>query len=98
MAGKLRPGDAREAEQAGMTQYQALTYGVAHSLWARTALIDDNPAAIWGLVVPNILGPVAHPWLLTTHAVERHKKRLVREAFAAVLAKCALRYPECRAA
>lgn len=80
MAGNLRAGDAREVDLAGLTQHEALADGVRRSAWSSAALVDGVPAAMWGLIVPDMLGGVAHPWLLTTPAVERHRKRLVREA------------------
>lgn len=84
MAPHLRPGDLAEIAAGGMDALGALLDGVRRSLWARAALVDGVPAAMWGVTAASFFAPAAHPWLLTTELVERHKKRFLRECRAQV--------------
>ena len=74
----LRPGDAREIEAFGLTPREALARSLARSIWADAYLVDGEVAALMGMTLSTLLGGVAMPWLLTGHAVDRHRKAFLR--------------------
>lgn len=63
MAARLLPEDEAEMAAVGMSGRRALYRSWRGSLWARTALVDGEPAAMWG-VSGAPLGDVGIPWLL----------------------------------
>ena len=80
MATKLRVKDLEELEAAYLTPRRALWRGFRRSLWTRTAFVDGEIAAIWGLNAPSAIGFVGVPWLLTAPALERAAFAFIREA------------------
>lgn len=78
----MRAADAREALRAtGLGPVQVLRESVAASegrAWA--AYFDGQPAALYGLVVPELTGGVAVPWLLTGEAVAKSPGAFLRIA------------------
>ena len=75
---RLRPGDAREIAALGYTQEEGIGRSVARSLWADAYLADGEVAAIAGLCLPSLLGPIASLWLVTGTPVDRHRKEFLR--------------------
>jgi hypothetical protein len=72
MAPHLRQAEVDEVGALAMSPLYALIYSLTHSLQAWTWLVDDKPAAMWGLRVDSMLGNYAVAWLLTTDAVEKY--------------------------
>ena len=72
----LREADRKEITDLGVKPKRAIYRAFRNSLWSRTAFVDDEIAAMWGLCVgmrPGVsaLSPLAVPWLHTTPAAER---------------------------
>ena len=74
MAPHLRDADAAEVIALGVTPLYALVESVRGSLVSWVALEDGEPICIWGVSAVDALGQAGCPWLLTTPAVERHKR------------------------
>lgn len=66
MVGHLRAGDVAELAAVGLTDREALEYGLAHSIEAWTAVSAGVAMGMYGLAVDGALSDEAHPWLLTT--------------------------------
>ncbi len=66
----LREDDRREVEGLGLTARQALWRSFKRSVYTRTAIIDGEPVAAWG-VAGSLLGLTGQPWLLTTEGVKK---------------------------
>lgn len=60
---KLQAIDVRTAERLGLKPHVALWRAYKKSLFCRTAFINGELVAIWG-VVGTFLGPVGYPWLI----------------------------------
>lgn len=60
----MRPKDRKEAEALGMKAEKALYLTFKHGLLRRTALIDGEVAAMWG-VTGTPLSIVGRPYLVT---------------------------------
>lgn len=86
LAPRLRAADALEIKRsAGQTSLAILVKSVEASEGrAGVVLFDGQLACAYGLVKPDLMGPVAVPWLLTTDVVERHKLTFFRIAKAVV--------------
>jgi len=77
IANRMRDIDRRECEAMGQTPKQALRAALASSSRAWTALVDDQPEAMFGVVVRSALGGEAVPWFLGSDEVYRHGRELV---------------------
>lgn len=77
LARDLRAIDRAECEAMGRTAKAALRHGILASAWARTALVDGEPQAMFGVVVENALTGVGVPWFLGTDAVYRHGRAML---------------------
>lgn len=53
----------------GRTPIQALTLGLKASVDCFTAIVDDKPEAMLGLVPKNVLEGEGQPWMLGTDAI-----------------------------
>lgn len=89
LAPKLRAEDLAEIEGTGNTAKRSLWRGYRNSILCKTAFIDDEVAAMWGLCVGGaagvtLLSDIGRPWLLTSAAVEQLPFAVVREARRAV--------------
>lgn len=60
----LRPEDRKEIEDAGNTPERAISLTLRCAIYSKTALVDGNPAAIWG-IAGNVLSDTGVPFLLT---------------------------------
>lgn len=73
VAADMRADDVREVwELGGFSPFEALESSLAHPGVHYTALFDDEPAAIFGVVHPSLMAAVGIPWLLGTPLLERH--------------------------
>ena len=73
----MRDPDRLECEAMGRTPKQALRLSLAVSDKAWTALVDDQPEAMFGVMVDSVLGRTAVPWFLGTDEVYRHGRELI---------------------
>lgn len=70
VAPRLRKADREEiTASSGLRPAQILRGSLRRSAWARAALIENEVAALFGIVD---LGRMAHPWLVTTVTVDRY--------------------------
>lgn len=70
LARAMRADDAAEAIVLGFDPRKLLRASFRFSLYARTAYVDGEIAAMFGLA-GDVLSDVGHPWLITTAAIER---------------------------
>ena len=75
----LRTGDRAEIDAAGITDARAVWRSFSASILCRTAFVDGEIAAMWGLG-GTLMAERGSPWLLTTPAVEKVPFAMVREA------------------
>lgn len=92
MVGRLRLDHVAELAARGLTEQAAFDIALRYSIEAWTAFEGLEPVGMWGLTVPSLLGDEAHPWLLPTPALLRHRVRFWREMKAGVAGMLA-RYP-----
>ena len=73
----MREIDTVECTAMGKSPKQALrqALGTSHKAW--TALVDDKPEAMFGVVTESLLGATAVPWFLGTDEVYRHGRELL---------------------
>jgi hypothetical protein len=69
---RLRAGDAAEVLLFGLDGVQAIEQSMRDSLASECIVLDGEPAAVLGLLMPDLTSGVGVPWILTTEAVERH--------------------------
>jgi len=77
LAPRLRTIDRVECEAMGQTGEQALRHGLDAGAQTWTALIDDEPHAMFGVVVECPASSHAIPWFLGSDQVMRHARLLV---------------------
>jgi hypothetical protein len=75
----MRQDDAEEVRAFGESRIRAVNRAFRSGVMCRTAFVDGEIAAMWGLG-GNLLSNVGHPWLLTTAAAERSPFLYVRVA------------------
>jgi hypothetical protein len=78
MARLMRAEDRAEIEGFGLSPKRTLLRLYAGSGMTRTAFVDGELAAVWGLE-KMLLSDVGQPWLFTTAAVERVPMAFFRE-------------------
>lgn len=78
LASRMREADRIEVAALGRTPETALRNGLRGSLWALTALVDDEPHAMLGLVPVNAMVGEACPWMLGSEAIYDHGRDLLR--------------------
>ncbi len=76
---RLRDGDAMEIAALGETQESALAKTLGRAVWAETYLVDGEPGAIVGIILPSLLGSIASPFLITGQPIERHRKSFMEQ-------------------
>jgi hypothetical protein len=79
LARTLRDGDRLEMTSLGLSPVMALRRAFRGAIIRRTAIIDGEIAAMWGME-GAMLGPVGYPWMLTAPPVERVPIAFLREA------------------
>lgn len=77
IANRMREIDARECVALGHTPKQALRRCWSRSSIAWTALVDEQPEAMFGVVVQSVLDAEGAPWFLGTDEVYRHGKAMI---------------------
>jgi hypothetical protein len=78
LAANLRDGDRLEVASFGKEPRSALRLSFRHAILRRTAIVDGEIAAMWGLG-GSMLDDTGYPWLLTSPAVERVPVSFLRE-------------------
>jgi hypothetical protein len=78
LAASMREMDRLEVEAFGRTPERALTLGLASSIWALTALVDDVPEAMMGVAPLNMLDGIGVPWMLGSERIYDHGRDLAR--------------------
>jgi len=63
----------------GVSPLQALRRAFRGAIIRRTAIIDEQIAAMWGLE-GTMLGNIGYPWMLTAPPIEKIPVAFVREA------------------
>jgi hypothetical protein len=91
LAERLRAQDLEELRAAGWSDpHAALTASIERSRWSCLALIDGEPAALYGCAEQGTaLVPIGVPWMLGTELVPRHARVLQRYARAYIAAMLA---------
>ena len=79
LARTLRDGDRLEVASAGLTPAATLRTAFRHAIIRRTAIVDGEIAAMWGMG-GEMLGEVGYPWMLTAPPVERVPIGFLKEA------------------
>tara|TARA_Y100001951_G_scaffold47587_1_gene37589 strand:- start:214 stop:675 length:462 start_codon:yes stop_codon:yes gene_type:complete len=77
VANRMRAIDRRECEAFGKSPKAALRDGLMRSDIAWTALVNERPEAMFGVVVESVLGGDGRPWFLGTDEVYRHGRALL---------------------
>lgn len=93
LAAALRPRDAAEIAGVGISPKKALYRAFRNSVMCKTAFVDGEIAAMWGLCVglrPGVspLSDLGVPWLHTSAAVERIPVSFVKIAKAELALMC----------
>lgn len=78
LAARMRHADKLEVGAFGRTPETALRGGLRASLWALTALVDDEPHAMMGVSPVNMIEGVGCPWMLGSERVYSHARDLAR--------------------
>ncbi len=78
LAANMREADRIEIGAFGRTPRTALRSGLAASVWALTALVDDEPHAMMGVAPVNVMEGVGVPWMLGSEKIYDHARDLVR--------------------
>lgn len=78
--------DVREADRkevfrtTGLSVTESLYDSVEASKEAFIVLYNDKSLCIFGVIVPNHLSNIAHPWFITTNKIENHKKEFLKKS------------------
>jgi hypothetical protein len=76
----LRKQDEAEVRSAGITPARGVWRSFKRSILpAKTAFVDNEIAAMWGLG-GNLLSDIGVPWILTAPAIEKVPLALVKES------------------
>ncbi len=78
LAANMREADRIEIGAMGRTPQTALRNGLAASVWALTALVDDEPQAIMGVAPVSVMEGFGVPWMLGSERIYDHARDLVR--------------------
>lgn len=80
IADHLRDQDRVEIAALGKTDFRAaLHQSVAESNWAKVAVLNAEPIAVFGCgEYGSLLAPIGVPWLLGTDAVQTRRRDLMR--------------------
>jgi hypothetical protein len=77
---RLRVGDAAECAMFGLDGVRAIEESIAASMSAECLLIDGVPAAVFGMVMKDLMGTTGALWILTTDAIESNRIAYARFA------------------
>ncbi len=78
LASRMREADRIEVGAFGKTPARALRLGLSSSLWALTAIVDDEPHAMMGVSSLNMIEGVGVPWMLGSEKIYDHARDLIR--------------------
>lgn len=78
LAEHMRSADVMECTAIGRSPQEALSTALRSSLWALTAIVDDEPHAMLGVTSRNMIEGVGVPWMLGTERVYDHGRDLLR--------------------
>ena len=78
LAANLRLGDRLEIASFGKEPRSALRLSYRNAILRRTAIVDGEIAAMWGLG-GSMLDDTGYPWLITAPAIERIPISFLRE-------------------
>lgn len=77
LAATMRAVDRAECAAMGHEPADALAKGLSRSIWAMTALIDDEPVAMLGIAPRSMIEGVGVPWMLGSDAIYDGARELV---------------------
>lgn len=77
LAGRMRRIDRIECAAMGQTPQQALCHGLSAGARTWTALIGDEPHAMFGVVIEPACADMAIPWFLGSDQVARSGRLLL---------------------
>ena len=78
VSGRMRQSDQDEImASSGITPFQALHDGFLRSAYCWTALTDNEPCAMFGVVRESPISNKGIPWLLATDQMRLNKKRFL---------------------
>jgi hypothetical protein len=77
LAASMREMDRIECEAMGHSPAEALSIGLSRSMWALTALVDDEPVAMLGVAPRSMIEGVGVPWMLGSDAIYDGARELV---------------------
>lgn len=77
LAATMREMDRIECAAMGHDPAEALSIGLSRSIWALTALIDDEPVAMMGIAPRSMIEGVGVPWMLGSDAIYDGARELV---------------------
>lgn len=81
IADDMRICDVKEIFATALaTPKEALEYGFEKGKQTYTALVDDRPAIMFGVVSGGLLSNKGIPWLLATNDVKKVKKKFVQNS------------------
>lgn len=81
IADSMRVCDVKEVFATALaTPEDALGYGFKHGSQCYTALIDDRPAIMFGVVSGSYLTQTGIPWLLATDDVKNVKRKFIENS------------------
>jgi hypothetical protein len=66
----IREADKKEAERIGLNPKKGLFYAYRQSIFRKTALLDGEPIAMWG-IGGSLFASSGKPWLITGTGVEK---------------------------
>lgn len=79
MARRMRSAACITLQDYGYLPRAALHRVFVRSIYCRTALVDDKPVAMWG-VVSTLLNDTAYVWLVMSDEIAHIPRTIVREA------------------
>lgn len=81
VADHMREADVVEVmASGGFTPYEALDISIAKSQFAAVAWVDDEPCAVYGLIVQDALSGVGVPWMLATENALKHRREFLKQS------------------
>lgn len=80
VADTMRPADVVEVwASGGFTPLGALETSISKSQYAAVAWVDDEPCAIYGLIIHDALAGVGIPWMLASEKAMKHKREFLAQ-------------------
>ena len=75
----MRDDDREELKAGGHAPLDAVVRGLRTSTYCKVAVLDDNPAIIFGVAPISALSGIGSPWLLGTDDLLKFKRQFIRE-------------------